>query len=154
MRYVNAATDPAQAAVTAARIDLKTNLKLLLQSLTWRDFEQFVDLAFARSGWIRVSSLGGALKDVDLIVEQAFTGERMAVQIKSKASQQVINDYARRLGERADEERIMLICHSSESGLKAPTSESERGLELMLDDDVADLAIKVGLVDWVLSRAL
>jgi len=154
MRYVNAATDPVQAAIAVACADLKANLKLLLQTLTWRDFEQFVDLAFARSGWIRVSSLGGATKDVDLIVEQAFTGERMAVQIKSKASQQVIDDYAKRLGERAEDERIMLICHSSEQGLKVPASPIERSLELMLDDEVADLAIKVGLVDWVMSRAL
>lgn len=152
-RYINATPDPAQAAVAAARLELRRHLQTLVQQLTWRDFEQLIDLALTRTGWVRMSSLGGTMKDVDLVVEQAFTRERMAVQIKSSANQQVVDDYARRLAERAPEERIMLICHSPASTLVVPPSTGNGRLELVQGGAVADLAINAGLVDWVLNRA-
>jgi hypothetical protein len=153
-RYVDATLDPVQTAIAAAREELKQHLRSLIQRLTWRDFEQLIDLALARTGWIRVSSLGGTMKDVDLVVEQSFTRERMSVQIKSRADQRVVDDYARRLDARAAGERIMLVCHSPDGVLAAPPSSNARGLELVLDGDVADLSINAGLVDWVIARAL
>ncbi|MCC2980796.1 restriction endonuclease [Sphingomonas sp. IC4-52] len=151
--YINAVPDPVQAAIAAARDELKQHLRSLIQRLTWRDFEQFIDLALARTGWIRVSSLGGTTKDVDLVVEQSFTRERMSVQVKSKANQRMVDDYARRLGARTAGERIMLICHSPEGDLAAPPSTNGRRLELVLDGEVAELSINAGLVDWVIARA-
>lgn len=152
-RYINATPDPAQAAIAAARLELRRHLQTLVQQLTWRDFEQLIDLALARTGWVRMSSLGGTMKDVDLVVEQAFTRERMAVQIKSSANQQVVDDYARRLAARAPDERIMLICHSPASTLVVPPSTGSRRLELVQGSALADLAINAGLVDWVITRA-
>jgi hypothetical protein len=153
-RYINAVLDPVQTAIAAARDELKQHLRSLIQRLTWRDFEQLIDLALARTGWIRVSSLGGTMKDVDLVVEQSFTRERMSVQVKSRANQRMVDDYARRLDERTTGERIMLICHSPEGILAAPPSTNTRRLELVLDGDVAELSINAGLVDWVIARAL
>ncbi|MEN2786502.1 restriction endonuclease [Sphingomonas qilianensis] len=154
LRYINATLDPVQTAMTAARDDLKQHLRTLIRRLAWRDFEQLIDLAFARTGWTRVSSLGGTMKDVDLVVEQSFTRERMSVQIKSKADQRTIDDYAKRLGERAPRERIMLICHSPIGKLTAPPPLQERRLELVMDEEIADLSINAGLVDWVIARSL
>jgi hypothetical protein len=153
-RYINAAPDPVQAAVAASRVELRRHLQTLIQHLTWRDFEQLIDLALARTGWVRMSSLGGTMKDVDLVVEQSFTRERMAVQIKSSANQQVVDDYARRLDERTAGERIMLICHSPVGNLVVPPSTGDRRLELVQGGEVADLAINAGLVDWTIARAL
>ncbi|TCQ01042.1 restriction endonuclease [Sphingomonas sp. PP-F2F-A104-K0414] len=153
-RYINATTDPVQAAVAAARLELRLHLQALIQQLTWHDFEQLIDLALARTGWVRMSSLGGTMKDVDLVVEQSFTRERMAVQIKSSANQQVVDDYARRLDERNAGERIMLICHSPAGTLVVPPSTGSRRLELVQGSEVADLAINAGLVDWTIARAL
>jgi len=153
-RYINATIDPVQAAVAAARLELRLHLQALIQQLTWHDFEQLIDLALARTGWVRMSPLGGTMKDVDLVVEQSFTRERMAVQIKSRANQQVVDDYARRLDERNAGERIMLICHSPAGTLVVPPSTSSRRLELVQGSEVADLAINAGLVDWTIARAL
>jgi hypothetical protein len=153
-RYINATLDPVQTAIVAARDDLKQHLRSLIHRLTWRDFEQLIDLALARTGWIRVSSLGGTMKDVDLVVEQSFTRERMSVQVKSRADQRMVDDYARRLDARTAGERIMLVCHSPLGQLAAPFGASGRRLELMLDGEVADLSINAGLVDWIVARAL
>lgn len=153
-RYVNASPDPIQVAMAAARSELKHQLQALIQRLSWRDFEQLIDLSLARTGWIRVSALGGTMKDVDLVVEQSFTRERMSVQIKSKADQRVIDEYALRLDTRPVGERIMLICHSPSGTLVAPPSNNQRKLELMLDQKIADLSISAGLIDWIVARAV
>ena len=152
-RYIDAALDPVQLAITDARAALRSNLTLLIQRLSWHDFEQFVDLALARSGWLRVSDLGGTAKDIDLIVEQPLTRERMAVQVKSSATQQVVDDYARRLGERSAGERSMLICHSPVGPLTTASTPNGTTLELMLGDAVTDLALGAGLIDWIVARA-
>jgi hypothetical protein len=152
-RYINAVVDSAQAEVAQARAALRLHLTGLLQRLSWSDFEQLVDLALARSGWTRVSALGGTGKDIDLLVEQPLTRERMAVQVKSSATQQVVDDYARRLGERAPGQRSLLICHSPAGLLKAPSPAAGHRLELLVGAAVSDLAINTGLVDWIVERA-
>ncbi|KQR80519.1 restriction endonuclease [Sphingomonas sp. Leaf343] len=153
LRYINAEQDAEQQAVIAARARLRHSLTALIRRLTWSDFEQLVDLAMARSGWIRVSELGGLARDIDMIVQQPLTGERMAIQVKSSATQQVVNDYAAKLSLRASGERSMLICHTPVGALAAPASEGGRPLELMLGEQVTDLSINAGLTDWIVDRA-
>jgi hypothetical protein len=152
LRYINAADDDAQVAVASARAELRRHLTVVLQRLSPGDFEQFVDLALARTGWTRVSSLGGTLKDIDLVVEQPFTRERIAVQVKSSATQQVVEDYARRLREHKDAKRSLLICHSPIGTLSAPPNSDGYRFELLLGEAVTDLAIDAGLLAWVVER--
>lgn len=152
LRYINAEPDTDQAAAMAAKAELERTLGVLIRRLSWADFEELVDLILARGGWQRVSALGGTLKDVDLIVEQPLTGERMAVQVKSAANQAVVDDYARRLGERPAGERLMLVCHSPAGTLTAPPSDGRR-IELVTGSKIAKLALATGLVDWVIQRA-
>ena len=154
LRYINAAADEEQRAVRNARDALRERLMVLIQRLSWNDFEQLVDLALARSGWLRVSALGETEKDIDLVVEQPLTGERIAVQVKSSATQEVVNDYAARLALRSADERCMLVCHSPAGTLVAPPAIDGRHLELMLGAEISDLSIRTGLVDWVVNRSL
>ena len=153
LRYIYAPADPLVLAVAQARDALRDHLTLLIQRLAWNDFEQLVDLALGRTGWVRVSDLGKTGKDIDLLVEQPFTRERMAVQVKSSATQQVVDDYARRLGERSAGERSLLICHSPVGELRVPDALNGRRLELVLGDAVTDLSINAGLIDWIVQRA-
>ena len=153
LRYINAERDPAQQAVAIARDELRDALTVLIQRLSWADFEQLIDLAMARSGWLRVSDLGGTAKDIDLIVQQPLTGERIEIQVKSSATQAVVDDYAARLRQRSACERRMLICHSPAGKLVAPPAAPGCGLELMLGGAVSDLSVKAGLVDWIVERA-
>ena len=152
LRYINAEPDPEQAAVLIARDELQRCVMTLVQRLSWSDFEGLVDLILQRSGWLRVSALGGTLKDIDLIVEQPLTGERMAVQVKSSATQAVVNDYADRLARRPANERLMLICHSCPNLLVSPMLSDGRSLSLMTGREISQRIVNLGLVDWVMNR--
>jgi hypothetical protein len=153
LRYINAAMDPEQLAVAAARDTLRHSLVALIRRLSWSDFEQLVDLALSRSGWVRVSELGKMEKDVDLVVEQPLTGARMAVQVKSSATQAVVDEYARRLDARSADEQLMLVCHSPQGKLAPPATASGRPFDLMLPERLVDLSINAGLTDWIVARA-
>jgi Restriction endonuclease len=152
LRYINAEPDVDATAVAEARLHLEQAVQKLIAKLDWADFELLVDLILTRSGWHRVSSLGGMLKDVDLIMEQPLTGERMAIQIKSSANQQVIDDYAVRLAART-EERLMLICHSPIGKLIVPQFSDQRSLTIMTPSEIADRAIGCGLTNWIADHA-
>lgn len=152
LRYINAEPDVDAVAVADAQLKLERALEKLVTKLSWADFELLVDLILTRSGWQRVSSLGGTLKDVDLIMEQPLTGERMAVQIKSSADQKVVNDYAERLGART-EDRLLMICHSPVGKLVAPRDSEQRSLTIMAAAEIASRAISCGLTKWIIDHA-
>lgn len=152
LRYINDEPDMDASAVTDARLHLEQAVEKLIARLGWADFELLVDLILTRSGWQRVSSLGGTLKDVDLIMEQPLTGERMAVQVKSSADQRVVNDYAERLAART-EERLLLVCHSPIGKLVAPQVADRRSLTLMTGAEIARRAIGCGLTSWIIAHA-
>ena len=153
LRMINAEVDPDRAALDAARQAVVEGIAKATARLHWRDFELLVELILTRSGWRRVSALGGTLKDVDLIVEQPFTGERMVVQVKSKAAQTVVDDYAQRFASRGGGERLLFVCHSPAGMLREQVLEDGRALQVMTNPEIARRVIDCGLAGWVLDRA-
>lgn len=152
LRYINATIDEDQRTVAVARQNLEQALLALIQRLSWADFEELVDHILHRSGWTRISTLGGLQKDVDLVVEQPLTGERMAVQVKSTADAALVRHCAQRLSARPVGERLMLVCHSPQGAIDGGGGEG-RPLELLMGGDIARKAIQAGLLDWVVQRA-
>lgn len=152
LRMINAQPDPLLMQVADARHQLEAHLASAIARLSWADFELLVELILTRSGWRRISAIGGTMKDVDLVVEQPLTGERMLVQVKSKADQLVVEDYARRLGARAGEERLLLVCHSPQAQLREPEL-AGRQLQIMTGPEIARRTAACDLVDWVMDRA-
>ena len=92
LRRINAVEEPVVARAREARSAMVAVAAEMIAALHWADFETLVDLIFARSGWQRISRVGGTQKDVDLILEQPATGEKACVQVKSKAGQAVLDD--------------------------------------------------------------
>ena len=76
----------------------------------------------------------------------------MLVQVKSKADQLVVEDYARRLGARAGAGRLLLVCHSPQAQLREPEL-AGRQLQIMTGPEIARRAAGCDLVDWVMDRA-
>ncbi|MET0371173.1 MAG: restriction endonuclease, partial [Sphingobium sp.] len=111
-RRINAEEEPAVAATRAARETLIASMADLIRQLHWAEFELMVDLAFARTGWRRVSVLGGTMKDIDLLLEQPFTGERASVQVKSSADQAVLSGCLAAFEASPLASRFFFICHS------------------------------------------
>lgn len=122
----------------------------IISSLHWKDFETLVDLLMWRGGWHRTSTLGGTMKDADLLVEDPVTGETALVQVKSTASQAILDDYINRLDANPSWTRLIFACHSPKGTLAAP---DRTDVTLWTDRQLAETAIKSGLLDWLVERA-
>lgn len=131
-----------------AATTLKEELKKLITTLTWQDFEVFVDILFAKSGWVRVSQAGKTMKDIDMELIQPVTGERALVQVKSKTDQIELDAYAENLqGYAAD--KLFYIYHTPEHALQ----NKHANLTLMNLDKLADAALRTGLIHWLIEKA-
>jgi hypothetical protein len=150
MRKLAGESEPQVAAAIGAKGALTAVMEGLVKSLHQTDFETLVDIILARGGWHRISALGGNLKDVDLILEQAVTKETAFVQVKSKASQKVLEDYIRRFQEAGTFTRLIFACHSPKGALRV----GERSDVIVWAlPDFAEMVVKNGLVDWLIARA-
>jgi hypothetical protein len=149
LRRINGLEEPVVASARKARHQVTGVAVDLIRGLHWADFETLADLIFARSGWQRSTRIGGTLADIDLLMEQPLTGERAFVQVKSKASQDVLNDYIERF-RASGYDRFFFVCHSARGTLELP---DEPGMHLLEGERLADAAVKSGLFDWLVERA-
>ncbi|MDB5446979.1 MAG: hypothetical protein JWQ97_2296 [Phenylobacterium sp.] len=148
LRRLNGVEDAAVQRAHAANQELTAAALALIQALDWRDFELMVDLIFAASGWRRVSAVGGSNQaDSDLMLEQAATGERAFVQVKSAANPAVLTDYLQRFAA-SGFDRMFFVCHSPQGVLKADLP----NVHVWLRDRLAEQAIGAGLFNWLVEK--
>ena len=141
---------PSPAAHKILDVSIERSAQALIEQLDWRDFEVLVDLIFAGSGWQRSSGVGGSGQaDTDLILEQAATGERAFVQVKSRATPTVFADYVERF-EASGYQRLFFVCHSPSGVLRAP---ADPRIHIWLGDTLAGQAVQAGLFDWLIEKA-
>lgn len=150
LRRINGEEEPRVVEALALQCQLIDMTERLIADLHWRDFEILIDRIFADSGWRRVGVLGETQADVDLVVEQTATGERAFVQVKSKATPAVFQDYVDRFREYGDCSRMFFICHSPKGRLRQHPCPPD--VEMWLEDTVARKAIRAGLFEWVVQR--
>lgn len=150
VRRINGTEEPVTARAHAARAALVAVAGEMIAGLHWADFETLVDLIFARSGWQRVSRVGETLSDVDLILEQPATGETAFVQVKSKANQAVLDDYADRFRRSEAYDRMFFVCHTPQGPLTAAGTPL---IHVWTGDRLADAAVTAGLFDWLVERS-
>jgi restriction endonuclease len=122
-----------------------------IPSLHWADFETLADLIFARSGWHRISPIGGSQKTVDLVVEHPVIDERAAVQVKSTATQHVLDNFVDAADQIGKYDRLFFVCHSPKGALAAPVGRKD--VHLWSGRELARTAMRVGLLDWVIEKA-
>jgi hypothetical protein len=122
----------------------------LIAKLHEDDFETLVGMLLERQGYHRVSRLGGTQKDVDMIVEQPFTGETVFVQVKYSASQAVLDDYIIRFDARRDTSRMILAVHTANGKL---TTANRPDITIWDRPTLAKAAVNAGLVQWLMTRA-
>ncbi len=148
LRKINAEEEPTVMAATAARQAMIASSLDMIAALHWADFEIMVDLIFARGGWQRVSVLGETMADVDLVLEQPTLGETACVQVKSRASQAVLDEHIAYF-EASGHDRTFFVCHSPAGRLSIGDAE---GVHLWTGEPLADLAVKSGLFEWLMDR--
>jgi hypothetical protein len=78
IRRINGVQEPLVSRSAVAREAMLDVTVDALKLLDWRDFETLVDLIFARSGWNRVSAVGGNQKLIDLELERSMRVPRLA----------------------------------------------------------------------------
>jgi hypothetical protein len=149
LRRINGIEEPVVARAREARSAMVAVAVEMIAVLHWRDFETLVDLIFTRSGWQRLSRVGGTQKDVDLVLEQPTTGEKAFVQVKSKAGQAVLDDYVDRFRRSEAYERFFFVCHSPRGTL---STDNDARLHVWAGDRLAEAVVKAGLFDWLIEQ--
>lgn len=150
LRRINGIEEPIVSRMVQARAALLDATMEALKSLHHADFETMVDIIFARSGWSRVSALGGTEPLVDLELEQSITAERVAVQVKSSASQKTLDDYVNRVDETDRFDRFFFICHFPKGTLVAP--EGRDDIHVWSNAELAAAILRTGMTDWILEK--
>lgn len=149
VRRINGEEEPIVAEANRARQALIAVAERMIEKLHWRDFEIMVDLIFARSGWQRISEIGGAQKDIDLALEQPTTGDRAFVQVKSSANEAEFQGSVRSFRENGFYTRMFFVCHSPKGHLSRSDDSS---IAVWTGDKLAVMAVKSGLFDWLLEK--
>ncbi len=131
----------------ASRSEMIAAVAELVRHLGPQDFELLVDLILTRSGWRRISAVGGAQKIVDMELTLPITGERAFAQVKSQSTQSEFGKYLAEAKARGADWMFYAV-HSG------PTIEPPAGAKCIIIDQKrsAEMAIDAGLYDWIAQR--
>lgn len=151
VRRINAIEEPIVSQAQQVKQEMLEAATAMIRNLHWADFEVMVDLIFARTGWQRISRLGGTMKDVDLVLSHPTIGETAFVQVKSKADQSVLDNYIQRFITSKAYDRLFFICHSFNGQIK---NDPPSGINYWTGTLLADAAIQAGLYDWLIDKSL
>ena len=144
---INGQNSEIHAAALAARNALRAALVPLIQRLSWRDFEILVELVFAKSGWQRVSAVGGAQETIDIELKLPSFNDRAGVQIKGKASNADVRAYLEKVSDHRYE-WLYFVHHTGDLEMSKEDSISVLGPE-----QVAAMALDAGLTEWIIEKA-
>ena len=150
LRIIRNEVDADAEAAVKARCAYEDAVMKLVRRLGWKDFEVLVDLILSRTGWARVAVLGSVGEDIDIEAENASTEETAFVQVKSRASQAVLDDYVSRFSAQRDYyDRMIFAVHDCDGTLTLP-----EGLpaHIWTGQRIAQLVVKHGLGDWIAMR--
>jgi hypothetical protein len=151
LRVIRDGKDDAAINAADARTRYEAAIDKMVKELHWKDFELLIDLVFARTGWTRISVLGGTQKGIDLEVENLTIDEIAFVQVKSSANQAVLDCYIDQFKEQSDRyARMIFAVHSPDAKLTAPANDHR--VQLWTGDRIARLVVRLGLGEWVESR--
>ena len=132
-----------------ARFAYEQTTMTLVAELDPKDFEQLVDLLLTRSGWARISTLGGPVEGYDIEIESAATGEVAFVQVKSRAGTAEFVDYVRRFQARRERySKMIFAVHRETSTLRSEPPD----IHIWNIETIAKLAVRYDLVGWLERR--
>ena len=113
LRLIRDETDSDAINSADRRHEYEVAVKKIVTRLSPKDFEHLIDLILARTGWERIATLGGTREGIDVEAENPTAAEIAFVQVKSSATQQVLNDYIERFARRRDRyARMIFAVHS------------------------------------------
>ncbi|MGI6395025.1 MAG: restriction endonuclease [bacterium] len=136
---------------------LENNLIELIKDLSWQDFEILVDLIFRNGGWQRSSTLGDQLKTIDLDLMSPLTGDKIAVQVKSKSDKKEFEQYLENFKNFKDYRRFYYFVHQPENDLcnypEIPGIKDDITVHLVFEEKISKMVISSGLIDWIINKS-
>ena len=151
LRIIRDEKDPDAVNAANARSDYQGAVLRMVKRLSPKDFEQLIDHILARTGWARISTLGKTREGIDVEAENPAIGEIAFVQVKSSASQKVLDDYVERFKQRREFYARMIFAVHSPIGKLNPPADLP-AVQVWTGDRVAQLVVRLGLGEWVESR--
>jgi len=148
---INAVEDPHVAAARSARLSLQERLEKIVCNLHWRDFELLADLIFEQAGWKRTGELGGTQKTLDVMLSSPITNERFGVQVKAQADLAAFGEFRKQVEPMEGFARFYFVVHSPSPDLQQARSDDK--VRLLGPQQVAELSVRYGLVDWIIDKA-
>lgn len=150
LRILTDTEDPAVMAAAQARGAYETAIGALVARLGPKDFELLVDLLLSRTGWSRLEKLGGSTEGIDVEVENPALDEIAFVQVKSRANQQVLDDYVGRFLDRRERyARMIFAVHTPKGRIDPP---ADLPVQVWNAPRISHLVVRLGLGDWVANR--
>jgi hypothetical protein len=149
LRRIRGEQDPLHVEAKALQAKMVELAVAMIRQLDWRDFEMLVDLIFGRGGWQRGSAIGDGEVDIDLLLTMPTTNETAWVQVKSKATQAVVDDYLSRFERDGSCQHFFFVCHSGPASLSVP---ERAGVHLWSGPTLARATLAAGLFDWLVER--
>lgn len=149
LRKINGTREPIALEANQATERMISVLDRAIKKLHQNDFETLIDIIFSRSGWYRISPLGGLQKTKDLALEQPISNERCIVQVKSSAGRKELQDFVNRCDESGEYDRIFFVCHTPTRRL--PDIDRD-DVYLWSSPELARLSFRLGLTSWILEK--
>ena len=154
LHKVNGTVQPHVADAQIAFEKLVASLGPVIEKLHPKDLEILVDLIFRQSGWQRVGVAGGTEKDIDLDLISPVTQERIAVQVKSKATGAVYRKYRDKYADMRGFSRFYFVTHSPDNDLSNEAAlASDPSFVLWGPEKITQLAVNSGLTGWLMDKA-
>lgn len=151
---INGTEEPHVQAAQHALDALIASLVPIIQRLHPKDLELLTDLIFRQSGWNRIGVVGGTTKDIDLDLLSPITGERVAVQVKSRAGVGEYDAYRQKFADMRGYARFYFVTHSPNPKL-ASSARQAADLSFLFwgAAELAAHAARSGLAGWLLDKA-
>lgn len=154
LHKINGTVQPHVAAAQTAFENLQTALAPIIKKLHHKDLEILTDLIFRHAGWQRVGVSGGTEKDIDLDLISPLTGERIGVQVKSRATSDVWRAYRDKFADMRGFARFYFVTHSPDKILCREASiVDDPSFVFWGVEQLAYQSVRGGLVGWLIDKA-
>jgi hypothetical protein len=156
LHKINRTSPPRVDTAARALTALIDALQPIIERLHHRDLEVLVDLIFRNGGWKRVGVLAETETDIDLALESAVTGERIAVEVKAHAAISDYRDYAARYVTMVGFDHLYFVTLSAmdtEVAIESSHMTSPAGVRFWGSRCLAERAAHSGLAHWLIDKA-
>lgn len=154
LHKINGTVEPHVAEAETALEGLIVSLIPIIKNLHPKDLETLTDLIFRQAGWQRTGVAGEVEKDIDLDLLSSITQERIAIQVKSKASASVYRSYQAKFADMGGFSRFYFVTHSPDESLKEISLEAnDDNFVYWGVEQLARQAARNGLIGWLIDRA-